>query len=183
MVPETDAWQPSSKPRIQAQSPDLHTRQDQAGSAQRSGVLSYCLSPGPWLIAALGSAWSFRAARLRRQEVGTLRARLPDLTATPPKSGVDQFAVELAGPVLDEVETVLRVAAHQLVHQLLHRMPLLVLRRKGYADQRARVGAHGRLAELLRVHFPEPLEAADFDLLALEHRLLELGAVRIALGV
>jgi hypothetical protein len=48
---------------------------------------------------------------------------------------------------------------------------------------RLRVSGHGGFAQLLRVHLAEALEAADFDLLALEHGRFQFGAVRIVAGV
>ena len=88
-----------------------------------------------------------------------------------------------AGPVLDEIEAVFGVAAHELVDQFLDRVALLVLGGQGDADQAARRGVHGGLAQLRRVHLAQTLEAADFDLLAFEHGRFQLGAMGVGAGV
>ena len=53
----------------------------------------------------------------------------------------------------------LRIAAHQLVDEPRHARALLEFLRQGDADQPARLGRHRRLAQLLRVHLAEALEA------------------------
>ena len=79
------------------------------------------------------------------------------LTFNAPVSGINQIAVHLASAVLDEVEAVFGVAAHQLIDQLFHRKALLVFGGQGDADEAAAGGVHRGFAQLAGVHFAQAL--------------------------
>ena len=84
---------------------------------------------------------------------------------------------------LYEYEPVFGVAPHQLVDQFLHHRALFELLPQGDPDQAARVRVHRGFAQLRGIHFAQALEAADINLLALEHRGFEFGAVCVVAGV
>ena len=68
---------------------------------------------------------------LRQQSRATTLDKLQGLSAPNqvlrPRLSIDLLAVEFARVVLDEVEAMLGIAAHQLVDQFLHRRALLEL--------------------------------------------------------
>src|SRR6476661_820268 len=120
--------------------------------------------------AAITAIASSTAAALTSMMTRRLTRLLRAAMSAGSRSGIDQLAIDFAGAVLDKVEAVFGVAAHELVYQLLDHRALLELGGQGDTDQAAAVGRHGRFAELSGVHFAEALEAADLRLLPLEHR-------------
>jgi hypothetical protein len=84
---------------------------------------------------------------------------------------------------LNETEAGFGAFAHQLVDPFLDRRLFLIFVRQGDADQRSGFGVHRRFAQLAGVHLAQPLEAADLDLLALEHGRFQFGAVRVVLRI
>src|SRR3954452_8676002 len=99
------------------------------------------------------------------------------------RSSINRMLINRSGAVLDELEPQRRVPPHEPLDDIARRLALFIRPRQRDLDQAAACGVHGGFLELVGVHFAEALEAADFDLLALELGRFELGAVGVVAGV
>src|SRR5690242_13454908 len=98
-------------------------------------------------------------------------------------SCVNCIFIHSSRAVLYEFEALGRIAAHEPLDDIPRRLALFIFAGKGDLDERARGRAHRRFLELVWVHFAKALEARNVDLLALELRGFELGAVGVIAGV